>query len=65
MIGHRLWHIAVLASTLLAAAGAAIQLLAPLVFEELPPGLRRTRPWVLGSIVLATILLVLEWTSVH
>jgi len=65
VIGHRLWHIAVLASTLLAAAGAAILLLAPLSFEELPPGLRRARPWVLASIVLATILLILEWTSVH
>jgi hypothetical protein len=65
VIEHRLWHIAVLASTLLAAAGAAILILAPLAFEELPPGLRRARPWVLGSIVLATILLALEWTSVH
>lgn len=65
MIEHRLWHIAVLASTLLAAAGAAILLLAPLAFEELPSGLRRARPWVLGSIILATILLVVEWTSVH
>ena len=65
MIQHRLWHIAVLATTLLAAAGAAILLLAPLAFEDLPSGLRRARPWVLGSIVLATILLVVEWTSVH
>ena len=65
MIDHNLWHIAVLATTLLAAAGAAILLLAPLVFEAVPPGLRRARPWVLGSIAVAILLVVVEWTSIH
>ena len=54
-----------LATTLLAAAGAAILLLAPLVFEEVPPGLRRARPWVVGSVTVAVLLMVVEWTSIH
>ena len=65
MIDHNLWHVAVLATILLAAAGAAILLLAPLVFEAEPPGVRRARPWVLGSVAVAVILMVLEWTSIH
>jgi len=65
VIDHQLWHIAVLATTLLAAAGAAILLLAPLVFEEGPPGLRRARPWVVGSVTVAVLLMVVEWTSIH
>ena len=38
---HEVWHIAVLAATLFGAAGAAILLLAPLVFDGCPPGLRQ------------------------
>jgi hypothetical protein len=62
---HRLWHVAVLATTLLAAAGAAILALGPLVFDEPPPGLRRLRPLLLVLIGLAGVLLIVEWTAVH
>ena len=65
MFDHRLWHVAVLAATLFAAAGAAILALAPLIFDEPPPGLRRVRPLLLALIALAGVLLVVEWTAVH
>ncbi len=62
---HELWHITVLAVTLLAGAGVAITLLAPLVFEKTPPGVARARPFVIAAVVLAALLLVLEWQAVH
>ena len=62
---HELWHITVLAVTLLAGAGVAITLLAPLVFENTPPGVARARPFVIAAVVLAALLLVLEWQAVH
>ena len=65
MFDHRLWHVAVLASTLFAAAGAAILVLTPLLFDDPPPGLRRARPVALVVIGLAVLLLVVEWTAVH
>ena len=65
MSGHEIWHVVVLASTLFAAAGLAIVLLAPLVFESPPPGLTRARPLVLGLVVAAALLLAAEWLGVH
>lgn len=62
---HELWHVTVLTSTLLAAAGLAIVLLAPLVFDPPPPGLLGARPLVLGLAVVAATLLVTEWTAIH
>lgn len=62
---HEVWHITILAATLVAAAGAVILVLAPLVFDAPPPGLARYRPVLLLSIGVAVILLVLEWTVVH
>lgn len=47
------------------AAGLGIVLLAPLVFDEAPPGLARFRPFVLGLIALAAVLLAAEWLAVH
>ncbi|MGH2754551.1 MAG: hypothetical protein ACRDLB_08965 [Actinomycetota bacterium] len=65
MEGHDLWHLVVLGSTLMGAAGLAILVLAPLVFEEPPPGLRAVRPLVGGLIALAGLLLVVEWLGIH
>lgn len=65
MSWHELWHILVLTSTLFGAAGLAIVLLAPLVFDRPPPGLVRARPLVLALIGLAVVLLGVEWYAVH
>jgi len=62
---HELWHVAVLATVLLAAAGLAIVLLAPLVFDPPPPGLAGARPVVYVVTGLAMVLLVAEWTAIH
>lgn len=62
---HEVWHITVLAATLFAAAGGAILLLAPLVFDVPPPGLGRYRPALKTGIGAAIALIVLEWTVVH
>ena len=65
MSSHNFWHLVVLGSTLMGAAGLGIVLLAPLVFEEPPPGLARFRPFVLGLVAMAAVLLLVEWTGVH
>jgi hypothetical protein len=62
---HELWHVLVLGSTLFAAAGLAILVLAPLVFETPPPGMTRARPAIVGVIAAAAILLVVEWLGIH
>ena len=62
---HELWHVAVLASTLLGAAGALVLVLAPLLFEETPAGLARARPLVVALVGVAAVILVLEWVMVH
>jgi hypothetical protein len=65
MTGHDLWHMLVLGSTLMGAAGGLLLLTAPLVFDEPPPGLVKARPAV-GALVLASVLLlVLEWLGIH
>jgi hypothetical protein len=63
--GHDLWHLAVLGSTLMGAAGLAILVLAPLVFEEPPPGLQRAKPLIAGLVLVAAVLLGAEWLGVH
>jgi hypothetical protein len=65
MSAHELWHITVLTTTLLAAAGIAIVGLAPLVFEMTPPGVRKARPYVVVLLVAAVALLIVEWRGVH
>jgi hypothetical protein len=62
---HEVWHIMVLAATLFAAAGAAILLLAPLVFDTPPAGIAKYRPALLAAIGAAIVLVILEWTVVH
>lgn len=65
MSPHQLWHVAVLTSTLLAAAGLGVILLGPLVFDPPPPGLLAARPLVFALAGLAAVLLVVEWTTIH
>ena len=65
MEGHDFWHLLVLGSTLMGAAGLMILVLAPFVFEEPPPGLQRARPLIAGLVVLAAVLLAAEWLGVH
>lgn len=62
---HDLWHIAVLLTTLLAAAGIGVLLLAPLLFDEPPKGLAENRRYIWGLVVVAGVLLVVEWQAVH
>ena len=62
---HEIWHIAVLGSTLFAAAGVVILGLSSLVFDEPPPGLTRARPAILALVAAAGALVGLEWLGVH
>lgn len=62
---HELWHVAVLASTLLGAAGTLVLLLAPLLFGETPAGVARARPLVVALVGVAGVILVMEWVAVH
>jgi hypothetical protein len=65
MSWHEVWHVTVLTSTLLGAAGGLLLLIAPLVFGTTPEGLKRGRPWVVGLVMLALVLLAIEWLIVH
>jgi hypothetical protein len=62
---HGLWHVAVLGSTLFAAAGVVLLGVATLVFDEPPPGLTRARPVILALVGAAGALVGLEWLGVH
>jgi hypothetical protein len=62
---HELWHITVLTTTLLGAAGAGLLVLAPLLFGETPQGLARARPLIVGLVALAAAVLLVEWLAVH
>jgi hypothetical protein len=62
---HDLWHVFVLGSTLLAAAGAAILVLASVIFDATPPGLGRARPAVIGLIAVGAAIVLVEWFVVH
>jgi hypothetical protein len=55
----------VLGSTLFAAAGVAILGLGSLIWDETPPGVAKARPLILGLVLLAGVLLIVEWTGVH
>jgi hypothetical protein len=62
---HQMWHVAVLATTLLAAAAAVIVWLAPLLLEP-GSGIRgRARRPVGLLVAVAALLLAVEWLWVH
>lgn len=65
MSAHDFWHIFVLGSTLLAAAGAAILMLASLIFDATQPGLERARPAVIALIAAGAAIVLMEWFVVH
>lgn len=65
MSWHEVWHALVLGSTLFAAAGAVILAMAPLFFEAPARGLSGPKMVVLALLLVAVVLLVLEWTVVH
>ncbi|MBA2726110.1 MAG: hypothetical protein H0U53_08990 [Actinobacteria bacterium] len=65
MDGHVLWHLVVLGTTLLAAAGGAILFISPMVFEEAPRGLEQAKPYIWAVSGLAVVLLGLEWLTIH
>lgn len=62
---HRLWHVSVLVVTLLGAGALALLVLAPLAFDDLPEGLRRARPVLVGAVIAAAALLLAEWRWIH
>lgn len=65
MDAHDWWHLVVLGTTLLGAAGALVLALVPVVFDEPPPGLQRFRPLVIGLIAAAAVLFLAEWLGIH
>jgi hypothetical protein len=50
---------------LFAAAGLSILWMAPLIWDEPPPGIARAKPLIVGLVVAAAILLAVEWLGVH
>ncbi len=64
-MSHDLWHVLVLGSSLFAAAGLAIVVLAPLVFDRTPPGIAKAKPYVAALSLLAAVLFAVEWRGVH
>jgi hypothetical protein len=62
---HEVWHVVVLGSTLLAGAGAAILLLASVIFDAMPPGLERARGAVIALIGAGAAIVLMEWFVVH
>ena len=62
---HDLWHVLLLATILFGLAGAAIVLLAPVLFESRSAPLERARPLVLGLLAGGAFLLALEWLVLH
>jgi hypothetical protein len=54
-----------LGSTLLAAAGGAILVLASLIFDATPPGLKTARPAVIALIAAGGAVVLVEWFVVH
>lgn len=62
---HELWHIVVLVSALLAAAGAVLLAAVPLVFESPPPSLGRARPVVLVLVGFGAAVVLVEWLWIH
>jgi hypothetical protein len=60
---HQVLHIAILVSTLLGAAGVAIYVFWPILFEDPMPA--PARNGLLGIVFVAVILLLVEWRIVH
>ena len=62
---HRLWHVLVLGSTLLGAAGLAIVFVSPLFGDDVSAGAAKARPVILGLAAFALTVLIVEWLFVH
>ena len=63
MSWHELWHVAVLAATLLGVAGVVLALLMPLLFDADSTG--RSRRVALGLALGGLVLLAVEWLGIH
>jgi hypothetical protein len=62
-LGHQVLHVAILASTLMGAGGLVLLVIWPLVSETPLPSV--TRNILAGIVILAILLLGLEWRVVH
>jgi hypothetical protein len=62
---HEAWHIALLATTLTAAAGVVIVTITPLLFGGAGRLGGRARAAVFCLVGLAAVLLLVEWLVVH
>ncbi|MFN2390173.1 MAG: hypothetical protein ABR575_11290 [Actinomycetota bacterium] len=66
MPGHELWHVLVLVVVLLGVAGAALAVLAPVLFDEPSGGAPRSRRRAaLGGLAAAIGAVTAEWLWVH
>ncbi|MDQ3941083.1 MAG: hypothetical protein M3238_07025 [Actinomycetota bacterium] len=63
MDGHEVLHIAVLSSTIMGAAGLALLVLWPVIFETRPAP--TTIAALVASVALAGLLFLVEWLVVH
>jgi hypothetical protein len=64
-VGHEIWHVVVLATTLFGVAGALLLGLATLVFDSPPRGLLRVRPLLVALVAIAAVVFAVEWLVVH
>ena len=62
---HRVFDVVVLVATILGGGAAAMLLLSPLVFETVPGPLREGRRFLTALVVLAIVLIGLEWLVIH
>jgi hypothetical protein len=62
---HQVWHVTVLAVSLLGGGAVAVLALASLAFDSPPQGLVRARPYLLALGGFAAFLLAVEWLGVH
>jgi hypothetical protein len=62
---HQIWHVAVLGTTLVAAAAGVIVWLGPLMLEWRGGALRVARRLMLAMLGLALALIATEWLVIH
>jgi hypothetical protein len=65
MSWHRIFDVVVLVAAILGGAAGAMLILTPLVFETVPGPLRGSRRLLVFLVILAIVLVGLEWLVIH